>query len=404
VIETADFPSEATLRCPHAIYGVLRDEAPVYKLPHRDEWVVSRHADVRHIAMHPEVFSSQSAVFDDGWMRAATLADVTADRPRSIVMSDAPEHTFKRRMAFELFKPGRLRQHETMIRGHVDDLLDDFAGHDVIEFRSAFAAHLPVRVILTIFGVSFDYVDEAITWSRYEGFGTRFLPPDKEQAARDTIMEQAAFIHRLILERLEHPGEDDFSRFVQSHLEAEGELDMASLISDASNLFTGGTGTTMHLLSTLLMLLLKNPEQMEKLRADASLIPAAVEEALRYESPVNLAPRIVLEDTEVSGVAIPKGAIVIGLWGAANRDGRVFSNPTAFDVSRSDVRKHMAFGSGPHTCPGGPLARLEARIVFEQLLERFEKIELVPDRDDFEHMGGVQFNGPDTLHITVTPR
>jgi cytochrome P450 len=393
------FPSAETTQCPYPYYEALREAGPVYQLP-TGEYVVSRHEDIFNVTRHPEIFSSRHSVFEDGWMRAATLDDLdSADYPWGIVTSDAPIHTTKRKIAFEMFKPGRLRDREGMVNAYADELIDGFIERGECEFVSEFADLLPAKVILTLFGLPLDYLDRALEWGRYEGFGTRFASPAHQEAARNSIVDLGSFLRDRILERVDNPGDDDLSLHVQRHIAHHGKLDVPNLISEASNLFIGGIITTTHLLSSMMMLFIQHPEQQAKARESRSNLKKAVEETLRVESPVQLGPRLVVEDTEIGGVPIPAGSIVFVVWGSANRDSCVFESPEAFDIERPNVKDHMAFGNGPHFCMGAPLGRMEAMVAFDRLFGRLENIRFAEGKNDFANHHTVIFRGPQRLFV-----
>jgi cytochrome P450 len=393
------FPSAEATQCPYPLYSTLQEQGPVYLLD-TGEYVLTRHADIFHATRHPEIFSSRHTVSEDGWMRASTLADLErTDYPWAIVSSDPPKHTEKRKLAFEMFKPGRLRTREPMVREFTDGLIDRFIGRGECEYVGEFADLLPAQVILTLFGLPLDHLERAIGWGRYEGFGTRFASQEKQAGARDGINDLGMFLRELVLERLDTPMDDDLSVFVQRHKEHYGEVDLPNLISDVSNLFIGGIITTTHLLSSMMMLFIQHPDQQEIARKGGAHLKRAIEEVLRYESPVQMGPRLVVEDTEVAGVAIPKGSIVLLVWGAANRDACVFADGNTFDVERQNVKDHMAFGNGTHFCMGAPLGRMEVMIAFEQIFERMSNLRFAEGKNDFANHHAVIFRGPKELYI-----
>jgi cytochrome P450 len=397
IAETA-FPSAAVTQCPYPHYEAFL-EAPVYQLP-TGEFVVSRHDDVFHVTRHPEIFSSHISVFEDGWSRTATLEDhANREYPWGIVSSDAPEHTWKRKLAFEMFKPGRLRGRESVIEGFVDELIDGFIDRGECAFVEEFCDPLPGKIILTLFGLPLEHLERALTWSRYEGFGTRYAAMPLQQAARDGIVDLGGFVRDEITKRADNPGDDDMSLHVQRHIEARGKLDMPNLIAEVSNLFIGGIITTTHLLGTMMKLFIENPDQQETARAGRSQLKRAIEESLRIESPVQIGGRLVVQDTEIGEVKIPAGSLVLVCWGAANRDESVFECPEKFDVERPNANNHMGFGNGPHFCMGAPLARLEAMIAFERIFARMGNIQFAEGSKSENHWA-VIFRGPSKLDIT----
>jgi cytochrome P450 len=396
------FPSAEAIACPYPLYKTLRAEAPIYKLPGREEYVVTRHEDVFHATRHPEIFSSRHSVFENGRMRAATLADVGPDQPASIVMSDPPQHTPKRKLAFEMFKPGKLRGYEEMIRRHVDDLIDVFVDRGEVEFVAEFADPLPVLVIMTLFGLPVEDVRRAIAWGRYEGAGTRFAPEQRQQEAQTSILSLGAYLRDALVDRHDNPRDDELTRFVQAHVEHDGELDLANVVPDATNLMVGGIFTTTHLLANMMLLLLRNPEQLRAVQADTSLLVRTVEESLRCDAPVQWSPRLVLADTELGGTPIPAGAIVLLSWASANHDEHNFEDDETFDVARPNVKDHMAFGNGTHFCLGAPLARLEGRIGFEQIFARLPGLRLSA-KNDFARLDSPLFSGPKAVWLEFDP-
>ncbi len=393
------FPSAEVTQCPYPAYKALQTQAPVYQAP-GGEYVITRHADIARLTRDTEVLSSNHSVMEDGWMLPAKVEDhFSTERVWGIVNSDPPEHTLKRKIAFEMFKPGRLRERESVVRAFADELIDEFIERGECEFVSEFADLLPAKVILTLFGLPLDHLDRALAWGGYEGFGTRFAAHDHQAAARASILDLGGFLRDEILLRVDNPGDDDLSIHVQRHIEAYGELKLPDLIAEASNLFIGGIITTTHLISSMMKLFIEHPDQQAKAAAGGSALKRAVEETLRIESPVQMGPRLALKDLEVDGVEIPAGSILLMVWGAANRDESTFTDPEEFDVERENVKNHMAFGNGPHFCLGAPLGRMEAVTAFECLFARLSNLRFAPGKNDFLNQEAVIFRGPDRLFI-----
>ena len=178
-----------------------------------------------------------------------------------------------------------------------------------------------------------------------------------------------------------------------------GHFDLPNVVADGTNLMVGGIFTTTHLLANMMNLLLRDPSTLAAVKADHSLLARTIEETLRLEAPVQWSPRLALQDTEVGGVAIPAGSILLLVWGSANHDECVFSDPDAFDLERGNVKDHMAFGNGTHFCLGAPLARLEARVAFQQLLTRLPNLRLKDPEASAPAMDSPLFRGPSRVEV-----
>lgn len=402
-LDEIDFPSAETMKCPFALYSRFREDAPVYKLPGRNEYVISRYDDIFAVTMDPESFSNHSSIFENGYMRSGTLEDhANPDIAWGIGNSDAPQHTWKRKLAFEMFKPGVLRQYEGMLREHVDTLIDGFIADGEVEFVSQFAARLPAMVILSIFGLPLEHVDRAIRWSAFDGMGTRYNSPEVQEKAREALVDLGEYLRELVVERAANPGSDALSAHLLKHAEIRGHLDVPHIVAEAAMLLAGGIITTNHLIASMMKLLLDNPDEMARVREDNALLRRAVEETLRVESPVQFGLRLALKDSEIGGTTIPAGAICMLLWGSANRDPERFEAADEFRIDRKNAKANMAFGNGPHFCLGAPLARLEAQIAFEQILKRLGDISYIPGRNDFSLQPTVTFRAPKQLFLAFS--
>jgi cytochrome P450 len=393
------FPSEEVMACPYPYYDAVRQRAPVSKPAGGDHFVVTRYEDVVFVAEHPELFSNHHSVFENGFMRASTLDDLETDRPWAIATSDPPAHTAKRKIAFEMFKPGRLREHEAAIAEIVDGLIDTFIGRGRVEFVSEFAALIPARVILLILGLPQDDVARMVTWSKWDAFGARFASPERQTEGAESFVEVGDYVREAILERYERPRGDDLTVFVRGHVEAAGKLDLPNIVADATTLIFGGMTNTAAMIANAMMLLVSEPELMGRVRADNALLGRVLEEALRIESPAQQSPRLCLRDTEVGGVTIPAGSSVLLVWGSANRDEAQFDHADRFDPERENVRRQVAFGHGRHSCIGAPLARLEGRIAFERLFARIEDFRFSEGKNDFANRPSAQNRVPRELYL-----
>lgn len=385
------FPTLEQARCPYPLYREIRDERCPVARSERGEYLVSRHEDVAFALKHPEIFSS----------------DVGNGGPRenaggylAMLNSDPPEHAAKRRLAFEPFKPGRMKAQIPMIEQVVDELLDSFAGDGEVDFNERFAVPLPIIVTAKLMGLPPEDYDQIRDWSTLEGSGTVYLPDDRRHAEVAKDGRMVAYLKRVLAERRAAPGDDVLSEMIAAQIERDGEYDETKLTAEGAVLLLGGIVTTAHMICSALLLLLRNPERMAEIRADHGRIPKLLEESLRLESPVQWRPRRCTVDTELGGVTIPTGSRVLLLLAAANRDERKFDEPDAFDETRDNVKQHMAFGLGAHFCLGAPLARLEGKIAFERLLDRLDEIQLAVPVDEIDPIPSVLFRAPSRLPIT----
>jgi cytochrome P450 len=393
------FPSVEVARCPYPHMKRARSEFPVSKVPGRNEYLVTRHEDVRDVLTRPQEFSSTIAERrPDGYIVAATIEYARSDAVRPLQQSDPPRHALKRRLAFEYFKPARLPRYEPMITRVIDDLIDGIVANGRMEFVTEFATPLPSRVTHLLLGMPEEDAHLSAQWGAFEGQATRYHAPERQAEIAGSIRGMGEYVVQAITERYEEPRDDVLSEFIAAHVEARGELVIPELVADCTNLFLGGIVTTSHMLGWTMWLLLTHPDYTARAVQDRDLMARAIEESLRLESPVNWTSRLALEDTQVGGVEIPAGAIVICHLGSANRDEEHFENPDEFDPSRGELKEHLAFGYRTHFCIGAPLARMEGRLALPRLFERLPGLRLAED-NDFEPNDSMAFRGLDRLEL-----
>jgi cytochrome P450 len=404
------FPSPSVTQCPYPFYEALRQEQPVFKHPERNEYLISRRKDILFVLQHPEIFSNELSRADKDlargaghWLEAADVPEGEEQiiTPNSMSHSDPPEHTLKRRVAAELIKRDRLSRIEPRIAELANELIDAFVDDGECEIRSQYADPLALSVICELAGFPRDDTATFLTWPRLgTGHGRRYLSKDQRAAEDRTMGDQAEYMKNLVLEKYENPADDALSAIIQAHVERDGELNVPYLTTEANLILTAGNETTSRLFATMVVLLVQNPDQLELLRNDRSLLRGAIEECLRFEAPTQWTSRLVLEDTEIDGVPIPAGAFVVNLYGSANRDETVWEDADRFDISRADVHKyHMGFGGGVHLCLGAPLARTEGQIALGVLLDRLENIRFAPGKNDLDNIDHFQKRVPTKLYI-----
>jgi cytochrome P450 len=315
-------------------------------------------------------------------------------------LSDPPEHAIKRRAAAPLVHRERLEQAEPAMREIAEELIGTFVEDGAAEFRAQFAAPMALLTICHLAGFPREDREIFRSWVMTSTHGRLFMDDAGLSTLRDDAQAQMEYCRQLILERQARPCGDFLSEFVAAGVERDDGLNLPYLISELRLLLAAGNETTQRLLTNTMLLLLRHPEAMERVRADRSLVPAALEESLRLESPTQWVSRLCVADTEVGGVAIPAGSFVLLLYGSANRD-ETWAQPDVFELERPDVQKyHLAFGGGLHRCLGAPVARLEAQIALNAVLDRLAEIRLANQAPgEIENIDSLQKRVPRTLPI-----
>ncbi len=343
-----------TARNPQQFYPMMRELGVV---PMEGNTIIARHEDVMWALKHPDVFSSGMDAIDIGNVR-----------PLIPLQIDPPDHVKFRRLLDPLFAPREIEKLEGAVRGLVTELIDAFADTGRCEFNSAVAIPLPCTVFLRLMGLPLEDLDLFLRFK--DGI---IRPPASDLTegramARATGQEIYAYFERVIAERRAQPEDDLISGFIAA--EIDGERLTTEDILDISYLFLlAGLDTVTASLGCAVAYLAGHPDRQAALRADPSLIPAAVEELLRWETPVPGILRVATQDVEVAGTTIPAGATVTCLLASANTDGAEFPDPDTVDFARSGNR-HIAFGAGVHRCLGSHLARVEMRVALEELHRR----------------------------------
>ena len=346
---------------PEPAYAWMRDHAPVY---HDDEtglWALTRHEDVVWAETHPAVLSS------------ARGSRPNSGAQPSMIDSDDPLHTRRRRLVYKGFTPRRVADYETHVRDVATSLIDAVAPLGQCDLVQDIAAPLPMQMIAEMLGVPPEDGKLLQHWSDKLISGAddaRYQTADVANAAIDF----AVYADRIIDERRSQPVQDLLSLLVHARHDGE-ELSHEELIGESMLLLIGGNETTRNAITGGVEQLIRTPAQRDRLLADPSLIPAAVEECLRWVSPIINMARTATTDVTVRDVTIPEGDQVLLMYGAANRDPAVFDAPDTFDVGRTP-NPHVSFGFGTHFCLGASLARLEIRVMLEELMRRLPDMEL----------------------------
>ena len=358
----------------------LRREAPVHWCEPWGGWVLSRYHDVKSVRLDQDTFRSGGRIIaqlqhlpQEAWEKLAPLREHFSV---GLLHCDQTDHTRLRNLVGKAFTPHVVEGMRPRIQILVDKLLDAVEPTGRMDAIEDFAFPLPATVISEMLGVPPSHRDQFRRWATgIISFQDTARPSIEEVLyAQDCLLEARKYFGDLFEQRRRQPRDDLISGLVAAEQEGD-KLSEAELMSTCVTLLVGGHETTTGLISNGLLLLLEFPEQTQKLKDDASLIPKAVDEILRYESPVQRGYRLVVKDAELDGKLIRRGQLLILLAGAANRDPEYFLDPDRFDVTREGQR-HLTFGSGVHFCLGAPLATLEAVITFETLLRRFPEMKL----------------------------
>ena len=376
---------------PYPLYRRLREEAPVYHNAEAGFWALSRHADVLAAFRDPKRFSnSQGVSIDPASVGPAARAGT------SFLAMDPPEHTRFRGLVARRFRPRRVAELEPRIRELAVEHLDPLVGAGRFDVIGDFAGKLPMDVISEMMAVPRADRAELRGWAdalvhREEGV---FDVPPEGVASFGRI--RSYFVEHLARLRRE-PGDDLLSALLALEEGGKG-LCEDDLLSFCNLMIVAGNETTTKLLGNALYWLWRNPDQRALVQGDPALISKWVEETLRYDNSTQALMRVTLEDVELRGVTIPAGERVLLLVGSGNRDPEVFERPDDYDLQR-DTSDLLSFGRGTHFCMGASLARLEARVAFEEWWKRFPDYEIVPE--DIVRVHSVNVRGFSTLPVVV---
>ena len=380
---------------PYPVYRELRDRSPVHFAPETRAWCVSRYDDVLFVLRNPELFSSRAMftfLMNQGreglpplsWKMLrflvrlvwkARLNPLEFHTARNLIAEDGDRHAAMRAIVNRGFTPRRIAAWEGRARELVASGIEKLRSGEPFDLVGDLAVPLPVGIIAEMLGVEPSRQPDFKRWSdaivenvtgpgRSDPFNSRMT---------DAMIELLCYLRSVASERRRRPA-DDLVSTIAAQQEGESALTTREVVQFVMLLLVAGNETTTNLIGNAVTALLDHPDQLARVAADASLVPGAIEETLRYDTPVQIVFRVTTRDVELAGTRIPKGAMVAPLLGSANRDERHFPDPDRFDVGR-DAQGHLAFGFGKHFCLGASLARLEARVALEALVPELPLLE-----------------------------
>ncbi len=397
------------VRDPFPVLAQARAEQPIFHMPDLGLWMVTRYEDIKQILRDPDTFSNantQKTMFPLCPEAQQVLKDRGFGATVGLSGVDPPAHTRLRRHYSKVvsFPPSRVAEIRPWIRQQASELVDAVAADGRADLCAALTMPLPSRVVFRLIGFPDDDAEKLLDWCMARlrmGFGST-------SPAEQVVMAEkmAAYWNYCVdfIDRCERePGDNLASQLVGLRVADPECMSQKDIHNFIFGLIFAGQETTNHAIASALRLLLEERSRWEALLANRDLIPNAFEECLRLEPSIFAWRRVTTRDTEVAGVALPKGTELLLHLGSAGHDGTVFEDGEHYSMSRENVNAHLAFGHGIHFCLGAGLARAEGQIVLELLLDRFPDLRLVPD-EDFGYLPNLAFRGPTRLMVQWTPQ
>ena len=375
------------LRATHPVCQVvLPDGTPI--------WLVTRYDDARRALTDPRL-SNRLA-------RGKSLGNEDSPTSQHMLVSDPPDHSRLRRLVSAGFTARRVERLEPRVAAIAETLLDEMADHDEVDLIDEYAFPLPIQVICELLGVPPADRDDFRAWSNAVVTGALSRDPALAERTRAALTNIVGYIRQLLADKRGAPSDDLLSALLEVHDQGD-RLTEDELVSMVFLMLIAGHETTMNLIGNGVYLLLTHPEERQRIEADPGLLPSAIEEFLRYESPVQATTvRLTTEHVEYAGVTIPEHQLVMVSLASANRDGTAHPDPDRFDITRQGAA-HLAFGHGIHFCLGAALARLEGRIAIDALLRRYPGLRLAGHQADVEWRASLFIRGLARLRVRLTP-
>jgi cytochrome P450 family 142 subfamily A polypeptide 1 len=374
---------------PFPAFAWMREYAPAYFDESSGVWGISRYADVKDVSKDPDTFSSAGGIRPD------------SPPIPMMIDTDAPEHVRRRRLVSEGFTPRRIRESEPGIRAICNEILDKVCEVGSADFVRDIAAPLPMIVIGDMLGVAPEDRDDLLRWSDDMLKSLGSPDPTAMEISATAAIEYGIYINEVIEQRRRDNKSDDLiGTLVHAEIDGAG-FDLDSIIYESLLILIGGDETTRHVISGGMYELLRHPDQLARLAADRSLMTAAVEEMLRWVSPIKNMARTMTRDVELHGQTLHQGEKLLLLYPSANRDETVFDRPEEFDIFRSP-NDHVAFGFGAHFCLGNRLARMEMAVMFDCLLDRLPDLALAEQVEPPKRAANF-VSGYETMPVVFSP-
>jgi cytochrome P450 len=375
---------------PFPIYKKMRAEQPVYHDPERDNWNIFRYKDVLWVLSDYETFSSRFTGGEGGEGEPFSA---------SMIATDPPKHRQLRNLVSQAFTPRAVNALEPRIQEIVREHLEKVEGAGEMDVIQDLGYPLPVIVIAEMMGIPAEDRDKFKHWSD-NIVALADLRGDVDTSAfieNPSILEMSAYFMNMIEHRRQNPGDDLISGLLKANIDGE-TLNLVEMLGFCALLLVAGNETTTNLIGNAMLTFSEHPEAWDKLRTDPKLLPQALEEVLRYRSPVQSMFRVTTRELEVAGTKIPAGAPLVAWIGSANHDQDQYEQADHFRLERQP-KGHLGFGHGIHYCLGAPLARLEAGIALGEMIKRFNRVAL-KDGERVERMPSMLVYGLKNLHLT----
>ena len=376
------------------VFERLRKEDPVHWVEDNEfgpYWSITKYNDIMEVDTNHGVFSSEPAI---------TIANPRDDFPLPMFIAmDPPKHDAQRKVVSPIVSPGNLAELESVIRERAQKIFNELPIGETFDWVDRVSIELTTQMLATLFDFPWEDRRKLTRWSDVATAAEDAGVVESEEARQAELMECAAYFVKLWNERVNsEPGRDLIS--MMAHAEATRDMQPMEYLGNLILLIVGGNDTTRNSITGGVLALNENPDQYQKLRDNPSLIPSMVSEIIRWQTPLAHMRRLALEDYELGGKTIKKGDKVVMWYVSGNRDETVIDNPNAFIIDRPRPRQHMSFGFGIHRCVGNRLAEMQLRIVWEEILKRWHKIEVMGEP---KRVPSSFVKGYETLPVRIIP-